>query len=285
VAITAAAPAAAPQGDVLAHVRNLYQSALYEDALIELGKLPAGDAPVARVEEYRTFCLLALGRTDEASQSVVRVVTADPLLVPASADASPRVLSFFTEARQKVVPGLARSVYANGRTAMTAGDFHAAAAAFTQTVSLIDSLAPGNDDLKDLRLLAAGFAELALQRAAPAAAPAATPPGAPTTAANPSTDLPVSAAAPPHTAPVAISQVFPVWRGAELDVPRTGVVHVFISDAGLVTAVEMEKSIEGIYDQQVLAAARTWRYKPATLRGRPIASDKEIAFTVGRPNR
>ncbi|HYM26136.1 MAG TPA: hypothetical protein VEU08_23120, partial [Vicinamibacterales bacterium] len=53
--------------DSLASVRELYASAAYEDALNVLAKLPP-DRPAdeARtIEQYRAFCLIALGRTGE----------------------------------------------------------------------------------------------------------------------------------------------------------------------------------------------------------------------------
>ena len=44
----------------------------------------------------------------------------------------------------------------------------------------------------------------------------------------------------------------------------------------------MEVPIDARYDARVLAAARSWTYKPATVGGDPIQSDKIVHINIGK---
>jgi thioredoxin-like negative regulator of GroEL len=55
--------------DPLARAKDFYAAAAYEDALQVLTELGARK-PAADVAAYRVYCLLALGRTDEAKATV-----------------------------------------------------------------------------------------------------------------------------------------------------------------------------------------------------------------------
>ena len=94
LAAATAAPLAA-QPNPLVAARELYASARYDEALAMLNGLSPADAgnPLERryVEQYRSLCLLALGRGSEAEQAIAAVVTADPAYRPSEAEASPRV--------------------------------------------------------------------------------------------------------------------------------------------------------------------------------------------------
>src|SRR2546423_2186576 len=71
--------------DTLSSARDLYASAAYEDALAMLGRLNSGGlrSDEGRVaDQYRALCLLALGKTTEASQAIESVVSADPSYRP-----------------------------------------------------------------------------------------------------------------------------------------------------------------------------------------------------------
>ena len=43
------------------------------------------------LEQYRAFCLFALGRSDEAHTAIERLMAVDPLYMPDAAEISPRV--------------------------------------------------------------------------------------------------------------------------------------------------------------------------------------------------
>ena len=66
-----ASASARAQGNDLTAARDLYASAAYDEALTMLNRLHNSDpSPVdARaIEQYRAFCLLALGRPSDASK-------------------------------------------------------------------------------------------------------------------------------------------------------------------------------------------------------------------------
>src|SRR5215218_2625249 len=77
-------------GSILA-AKDLYASARYDEALSVLNGLKTGDNVDRRsIEQYRSLCLLALGRSSEAENAIAAVVTADPMYRPGDTE-SPRV--------------------------------------------------------------------------------------------------------------------------------------------------------------------------------------------------
>ena len=62
----------------------------------------------------------------------------------------------------------------------------------------------------------------------------------------------------------------------------SGAVRVTIGADGKVSNAVMEVPIEPRYDARVLAATRSWRYKPATLGGAPIQSEKVVHINVSQ---
>ena len=76
--------------------RDLYASAAYDDALDMLNQLRSTEHPASQsraIEQYRAFCLLALGRSADAEQAIEAMVAAEPTFQPGESDASPRVRS------------------------------------------------------------------------------------------------------------------------------------------------------------------------------------------------
>src|SRR4051812_39785660 len=72
-----------PSRDPLGAARDLYASARYDEALAVLNDLRPNDVPgvtsdVKSIEQYRSLCLLALGRGSEAEAAIAAVVNADP---------------------------------------------------------------------------------------------------------------------------------------------------------------------------------------------------------------
>src|SRR3954451_6175653 len=84
LALAVTAPVFAQQ-DPLQSVKDLYASAAYEDALSAVVRLDAA-TPNAEAEQYRAFCLVALGRVDEADQVVQELLTARPEYRPDAAE-------------------------------------------------------------------------------------------------------------------------------------------------------------------------------------------------------
>ena len=269
---------AAQPSDLLADVRSLYESASYEEALTRMASLePAGRTTM--LEQYRAFCLIALGRTEEATAVIERTVQNNPDFVPSASDASPRVRAVFETTRRKLLPAVIKSAYASAKTSFSAGDFVLATTGFTRVLNLTNSL--GNDvpqELADLKLVAKEFMDLSTQRmqAHTAAASADPAPG----------EMADRAAAPSvTTTPAAVlSQKLPVWTrrdGASGGpIPLNGEVLISIDETGHVVDARITRASDPNYDRQVLDAARQWRYTPAMRNGVPLPSEKVISYVL-----
>src|SRR4029079_7721143 len=164
VLVTAAAARAA---DDLSVARDLYASAAYEEALAALNRVRAAGTAVAdasTVEQYRAFCLLALGRGPEAQAAIEAVISADPLYQPSSTDVSPRVRTAFSDVRRRMLPSIIPQQYAKAKTAFDRKDYAAAAAGFKQVLTALADPELGQaatqPPLADLKTLAVGFQEL-----------------------------------------------------------------------------------------------------------------------------
>ena len=88
---------------------------------------------------------------------------------------------------------------------------------------------------------------------------------------------------------VPILQALPRWQPENSLVARLtyeGSVRLTIDATGHVTGAVMERATYPQYDRLVLAAAREWTYKPATLRGQAVASERvvEIQLRPRGPN-
>src|SRR3954470_13568971 len=172
--------------DVMQSVKDLYASAAYEDALSAVGKIEAGGgASSLEAEQYRIFCLVALGRTDEAEQAVESTLTAHPEYRPDAAQASPRIQSLFSQVRRRIGPALVKRLYQQGRAAMERKDRDEAVAQFESMLRIAnDPDVRGDATISELKELGSGFLELS--KALPAktnAAEAGPTTAAPTTAA------------------------------------------------------------------------------------------------------
>jgi protein TonB len=59
-------------------------------------------------------------------------------------------------------------------------------------------------------------------------------------------------------------------------------LEVIVDEQGRVTNLTLRMGIHPMYDPQLLAAAREWRYKPATVDGTPVKFRKVIQITVDK---
>jgi hypothetical protein len=286
LAVAIARPAAAQSdSSPLAAARDLYASARYDEALAVLnGMRPAETVDRKSVEQYRSLCLLALGRGTEAEGAIAAVVTADPLYQPSEADASPRVRAAFTEVRQRLLPELVSTRYAEAKTSFDRKDYGVAERQFRHVMALLDDPQMGGR-LPDLRVLVAGFLDLSARAATPApepkpAAPAPAPTG-PRVAPMPgrvyqAEDEGVSIAVP-------IKQEVPrVPNAVTAQAKDRGLIELVIDEHGRVVTAMVRMSIHPIYDTQLLAAARDWRYLPATFGGQPVKFRKMVQVTVSK---
>lgn len=141
-------------------------------------------------------------------------------------------------------------------------------------------------------------------------AAAATPPTQLEPAASPATDTapapdsttalakpPVTAADPPASGtapadpaaaptdivpPVPIAQAIP--RATEVTVPLGGpqtiLLDIVIDETGHVERAEVRRSVNRLYEAQLVAATRGWRYTPATQAGRPVKYLRTLEVTL-----
>jgi tetratricopeptide (TPR) repeat protein len=294
VAGVAAAPVAQNDTGPLGTAKDLYASARYDEALSVLNEL-RGANPIDRksVEQYRSLCLLALGRASEAEGAIAAVVTADPTYRPGEAEASPRVRSAFTDVRRRLLPEIATARYVEARATFDRREWASAEEQFTRVLSLIDDPDTGGR-LGDLRVLTLGFLELSARAAAPpppTAAPvtAEAPSGPP--AQSPSTDGATPAAAGKIyeaedegiTPAMPVKQEIPaVPSGVVRSAKPRGILELIIDEQGRPVSLTVRTSIHPSYDTQLVAAARDWKYRPATLNGQPVKFRKLIQIAVKR---
>jgi TonB family protein len=291
--VALAAPAHAQLRDgrenPLTAARDLYASARYDEALAVLSGLPSDVVATDRksIEQYRSMCLLALGRSAEAESAIAAVITADPLFMPGEADASPRVRAAFSEVRQRLLPQIASTRYAVAKAAFDRKEYSSAESQFRNLLALLEDPQMGGR-LPDLRTLANGFLDLASAAAAPppeakrAEAPAPAPAAA-TPPPAPREPKIWTAEDPGVTPPAPIRQDVPrVPTNIAGQARERGILDVIIDEQGRVTNLNVRLSIHPMYDSQLLAAARDWRYRPATVDGVPVKFRKLIQITVDK---
>ena len=121
-----------------------------------------------------------------------------------------------------------------------------------------------------------------------AAASAATLPRS-EAAARPDIAAKVDAPATPATArvlvpAVALRQNFPAYEPlpGHAFQPVSGAIHVTIGADGKVKSAVMEVPIDPRYDARVVNATKQWAFKPATLGGQPIQSEKIVQINISK---
>ena len=271
--------------DSLATARDLYASAAYEDALAVLNRLRTSSSSEdgRSIEQYRAFCLLALGRSDEAERAIEAVVVSQPLYHPSESEVSPRLRAAFSDVRRRMLPGIIQDRYAQAKTAFDRKEYAFAAQGFKQVLDVLADQDVGNaanqPPLSDLRTLAGGFYELAAKAAAPPPAPVMPPPiidNRPPAHVYSTDDVNVAP-------PLPVRQVFPPFPGRSVP-PGQGVVEVVVDENGAVESATLRAPVHPAYDNLVLASAWAWHYKPAMLDGVPVKYRKMIQIVL-KPTR
>jgi hypothetical protein len=284
----AATPVAAQSN--LATARELYAAAAYEDALSLLNLLHQrehGPDEERAIQQYRAFCLLALGRTADAELAIEAVVAAQPTYQPSESEVSPRVRTTFTDVRRRVLPAVIQQQYAIARAAYDRKDYQEAAGRFTQVLAVMDDPdvagAANRPPLSDVRVLASGFRDLAVAAAAPPPPPPAPEPPPVVAPAPPAPPRVYSVGDPNVVPPGVIRQWLPPFP-SNVNVPKQaiGVIEVLINEEGAVEQVLMRVPLNAAYDRQAVAAARSWQYRPATLDGVPVKFRKAVQIHIER---
>jgi TonB family protein len=304
IALAQGGTAIVPSPD-LAAARSLYDSGAYEDALIRLATV-RDDHLAAEAAQYRALCLVALGRNAEAQRALEDLFTRMPLFKMSETEVAPRVVGMYQQVRRRLLPGMAKDIYAKAKASFEQRQYAAAASQFKTMLALLadDEDADDAPGLTDLKLLADGFLKLAEGQAAAEPKPdvqasavraentPANPPERPATPATvpaaavirPATASAIySAAASDVTPPVELVRKLPAWHPPNNVAARRGyegVLRIVIDERGSVESANMVESVAGSYDDLLLAAARLWQYKPAQKSGHPVKYEKLITITL-----
>jgi tetratricopeptide (TPR) repeat protein len=287
------ASAAAAEDDPLTAARDLYAAAAYEEALTVLNS-PETAAASERAEQYRAFCLFALGRTAEARAVADGLIEKNPLL-ELEADASPRVAAIFTDARQRLLPGIIREKYRAARASIDRKDYAAAEPQLETVKRLLDhaTIAGSSDETtNDLRVLVDGFLNLSRANASARAPVPAQTAAMPTSGASASRSSVV--AAPVYTIdssdvvpPVALRQEVPNVPGMLASVmargsggARNGTLEVVIDEKGNVEQAIMRERLHPAYERLLLASVKGWKYQPALKGETPVRFVKRIGISI-----
>ena len=283
---------------------TLYASAQYDEALEVLGRLSAGASSTDErqsIELYRTLCLFAVGRRDEADRAIEAIIARDPLYRPGD-DLSPRTRTAFSDAKKRLLPAIVQQQYAEAKGAFDRREFEAAAAAFKRVIDALDDpdigLAAQQPPLADLRTLAAGFHDLSVKSHSAATAAAAAAP-------VPMRQHRSRLAAEIYTGeeagvrpPVTIAQELPQVSRDPCRRPASRASSKWSSTrqgkcSRLRWSCRCKPSVVGgrfvsvasSYHQMVLAAASRWRFEPATMNGVPVPFRKRVQIQVAPPTR
>ena len=275
--------------DSLEAARQLYASAEYTSALSMLNGLSNVDSPREErraIALYRTLCLLAVGRGQEADRAIESMVSADPLYRPDADEIPPRMRTAIAEARKRMLPAILQEKYKDSKAAFDRQDFSRAAFGFKEMLDgLADpdiSVAASQSPLADLKTLAIGFHELSSKAlvpapvAPPAKAEALLAPGPPATI-----QAPKLYTADDHDVvpPRAVRQEIPAFPG-KVTMTKTGVLELVIDRSGNVESAMMRVPVNVQYDRMATTAAKNWQYQPATVDGAPVKFVKRIQVTL-----
>jgi len=305
-ALLIAAGAALTGQDLLSAAKDQYASAAYEDALSTLNRLDGSVAPdVARqADEYRAFCLYALGRTGEAESVAESLIRKEPLVRLEAADASPRLESMFSDVRKRLLPSLIRDRYRIARAAVDQKSFAAAEPNLADARRMIaeaEKLGVKDDGLSDLSVLVDGFLQLIKSSAdqkkaeqpavAAAAAPAATAPAPMRSPAAVSARADASGAAAviPRvysavdegvSPPVVLEQKMPPMSNEMQLITRAaksrGMIDIVIDETGRVIDTSVRQSMNAAFDGMIVRESRRWKYRPAMVNGAPVRYVKTL---------
>lgn len=283
--------------DPLGRAKDFYASADYEQALQILAQQQGKGGDPTEIAALQMFCLLALGRNDDAKKAIETIVRVDPLYHPSEAQASPRVRTFFEGVRRPLLPDIVRQTYAGAKDAFDRKQMPVASKGFDKVIALLDDMNGDDQGVADLRVLATGFRDLAKAATPPPEPPP--PPPTPAPAAADATPKPASATAPtparPSAAlaqaqaqaqktiygpadkdvrpPTSSSLVMPPWRptnAVEAKMEYEGSLELLIAEDGTVQSAALVKSVQPRYDPVLLQAAKSWKFQPAMRNGKPV---------------
>jgi TonB family protein len=250
--------------------------------------LPAGEAPprlttlfaeareralpgVLRQRIASARALYAEKRYDASAEAFtgVLVLLEDPAMVKAAGADLPSMKALATGFRDLSL----------------AADEQVRAAAGRQPASTPATAAatPGATDGSPAPAPAAGTSTEPVADPASASTPAAPEsPDKPATGGAPETPAPAAPVATDIVPPVVIAQALP--RATDVTVPLGGaqtiLLDIVIDETGHVERAEIRRSVNRLYEAQLVAATRSWRYTPATQAGRPVKYARTLEVTL-----
>lgn len=274
--------------DDLAAARALYAVGDYETALSRL-ESARSDATADEVDQYRALCLLALGRTAETEQSLRRLVDRRPHFRMSEQDVSPRLVAMFHAVRKQLLPGLVKTLYVQARATFEEKRYAQASSAMRDVLDLVadPDAAEAAASLADIKMLSEGFLrlsdlEIAAAKAAADAAAAAAAAAAQAAAREAAAPPPPAEPPPPAvysdsdtdvTPPVVVTRTLPPWRpGSSAQAARSyqGHLRLIVDETGRVESASLLRPFLPGYETELLEAARTWQFRPATRGGVPV---------------
>jgi TonB family protein len=274
-----------PASENFVAAKGLYASGAYEEALTRLSTPTPEASPEA--DQYRALCQLALGRTSEAERSLETLITRAPFFKMSDAEVSPRLVTMFHEVRKRRLPAATKALYAAAKTSFEQKDYRTAAAQLKDLLALIadEDLASEAATFADIKLLAEGFLKLSeMELAVAAKAEAVAPAAAPATLAPlPAGPAIYSDSDKDVKAPGELSQTLPPWTPPTVQaqvMEYRGVIRIIIDERGMVESAYIVQSVNPTYDQQLLTATKSWKYRPATRNGEPVRFQKIIGVVL-----
>ena len=271
--------------DPLRAAKSLYASAAYEDALTALSRLDILTEPdiVKQADEYRAFCLYALGRTREAESVFESIVRNNPLARLDSADISPRLAETFTQVRRRLLLTLINDRVREARSEFDRRSFATAEPLLAEAQLLIHEatgIGVTDDALSGLNVVIEGFRELI--RSTPDPRTSVTFPAAAvalTRTINPAPPAPTGRrlyssgdkdVVPPlpleetmPTLPKDLAMIAQAWK-------VTAVLRVVIDETGRVADAAIDRAFNSSVETFIVDTARQWKYRPATKDGVPV---------------
>jgi hypothetical protein len=201
----------------------------------------------------------------------------------------------FKDVRQSLLPAIVQRTYADAKAAFDRQDPQSSVQ-FERVLTLLDDpdLA-GAPTLADLRTVASAFLDLSKARTPrPETPPKAIPPVVTTSEPAAGTTAAAVPAVyrdlePDLVAPESLKQALPRWilpRGLSARDVREwqGILEVLIDEKGDVLSATLRKSFHPTYDEQLVKAAMSWKYRPARKSGTPVRFVKVINVRLDDAN-
>ena len=83
-----------------------------------------------------------------------------------------------------------------------------------------------------------------------------------------------------------IAQTMPVWA-PRVDAEKrkySGTMEVVVDENGAVASAAITEPVYPSYDQQLLQAAKSWRYRPARRAGQPVKYRRAVSIVLAPPS-